>query len=249
MPQISGVIITYNEEKNIARCIDSLLPVVDEIIVVDSYSTDKTKEICISKGVTFIEHPFDGHIEQKNYATSQATYDYVLSLDADEALDETLRQAILDEKGSLSDDAYIFNRMTNYCGQWIKHGAWYPDRKLRLWHKAKGKWGGTNPHDKVIMQDGTTTTKLKGEILHYSYYTISEHIDQIQKFSTIAAKAKYDQGKTTSIAAIVLKPLFRFVRDYILKRGFLDGYYGFIVCWNASYEVFLKYVKLRELRN
>ncbi|MFI5135444.1 MAG: glycosyltransferase family 2 protein, partial [Chitinophagales bacterium] len=146
---ISAVIITFNEEKKIARCIDSLNGVADELVVVDSFSTDATVEICKAKSVRFIQHAFEGYIQQKNFAVTQATNDFILSLDADECLSEELRLSILAVKNDLKFDGYIMNRRTNFCGQWIHHSGWYPDRKLRLWNRNKGAWGGTDPHDKV----------------------------------------------------------------------------------------------------
>ena len=141
---LSAVIITKNEEKNIARCLGFFIKIVaDEIVVVDSYSTDKTEEICLNYNVRFIKHHFEGHIEQKNYALSQATYQHVISLDADEALDEEMQNSVLEVKKDWSFDGYTMNRLTNYCGKWIWHGNWYPDTKLRLWDKSKGQWGGT----------------------------------------------------------------------------------------------------------
>lgn len=247
MVQISGVIITYNEEKNIERCLKSLEGIVDEIIVLDSFSTDKTEEICKKYPVKFLQHAFDGHIQQKNRAKDMATFDYVLSLDADEALSEKLKSNILKIKEDWKFDAYSFNRLTSYCGKWIKHNSWYPDPKLRLWDRRKGEWGGMNPHDTFLMQKDTTTFHLKGDLLHYSYYTIEEHIQQINKFSTISAHTYYMKGRRGSICSLLFRPFWRFVRDYFFKLGFLDGFYGFVVCRNSAHEVFLKYAKLRHL--
>ena len=158
---LSAVIITKNEEKNIARCLDSLSNIADEIVVVDSYSTDKTEEICLNYNVRFIKHHFEGHIEQKNYALSQTTYQHVISLDADEALDEVMQNSILEVKKEWSFDGYSMNRLTNYCGKWIWYGNWYPDTKLRLWDKSKGQWGGLNPHDKFMMEPWGQNQKIK----------------------------------------------------------------------------------------
>lgn len=246
--KISAVIITYNEEKNIARCLDSLQGVADEIIVLDSFSTDKTKEICENKGVLFFQHAFDGHIEQKNRVITYANFPHCLSLDADEALDETLKKEILRVKTNFQADAYSMNRLTNYCGKWIKHGGWYPDKKLRLWDSRKGKWGGTNPHDEFFMEKGCKSEHLKGDLLHYSYYNLEGHIAQVQKFTTILAKAMFDKGKSGSVFKIIFSSWFKFVQSYFFQLGFLDGYYGFVIAIISSHATFLKYAKLRELQ-
>lgn len=245
--KLSVVIITFNEEKNIARCLDSVKAIADDIVVVDSYSTDKTKSICIDKEVRFVEHKFDGHIEQKNWAITQAKHQYVLSLDADEALTEELQQAILTIKNNWEGVGYSFNRLTNFCGTWIKHCGWYPDKKLRLWDTTKGKWGGENPHDKVIMDKGAPINHIDLDILHYSFYTVEEHLKQIDYFTDISSKAAFEKGKTSNGFTICYKANFKFFRDYFLKLGFLDGYHGYIVCKNSAHAKRLKYTKLRTL--
>ena len=152
MTPISVVIITLNEEKNIGRCIVSVLDIADEIVVLDSLSTDKTKEICLNYPVKFFEQPFLGYIEQKNKALEFSTYPHVLSLDADEEISAELKKSIQKVKENGVGDGYYFNRLTNYCGKWIKHTDWYPDQKLRLFDKRKGQWSGTNPHDIYTLQ-------------------------------------------------------------------------------------------------
>lgn len=246
--KISAVIITFNEERNIGRCLDSLNEVGDEIVVVDSFSTDKTEEICNNKGARFIQNPFKGHIEQKNYAVSRANHDYILSLDADEALSEELKKSILHVKKNWNYDRYSFNRLTNYCGKWIGYCGWYPDKKLKLWDRRKGSWGGVNSHDKVIMDKNSSVNHLHGDLLHYSYYTIRQHISQINSFSNIAAQEAYKKGKKSNfVLDILLNPLFTFVKKYFIKLGILDGYYGFVISINSAFGKFLKYIKLREL--
>ncbi|NLA50083.1 MAG: glycosyltransferase family 2 protein, partial [Bacteroidales bacterium] len=155
MSEISGIIISYNEEKHIGKCLASLQGIVDEIIVVDSHSDDSTRDICSKFNVRFIEHPFQGYVEQKNFALSFACNKYVLSLDADEELSEELRKSILEIKDNPESDAYKFNRFTNYCGRWMKYSGWYPDSHIRLFNTEKGKWAGTNPHDKLKMNPGS----------------------------------------------------------------------------------------------
>jgi len=246
--KISAVIITYNEEQNIGRCLDSVREVADEIVVVDSYSTDKTKEICSGMNVKFVQHPFKGHIEQKNYAVSCAGYGHVLSLDADEVLSEKLKQSILAAKQNWRFDGYAFNRLTNYCGKWIRHSGWYPDTKLRLWDSSKGRWGGVNPHDRVMMDEQSRVCHIAGDLHHYTYHTIKDHIDQINRFSEIAARAAYANGRDANLLLdIVLNPLLTFFKKYFLKLGILDGYPGFMIAIHTAYGKFLKYIKLREL--
>ncbi len=247
MIKLSVVIITFNEEQNISRCLNSVADIADEIVVVDSFSTDKTKEICVSKNVKFIEHKFEGHIEQKNIALGRATYDFILSLDADEALSDQLKSSILQVKQNRTNDGYTFNRFTNYCGKWIRHSGWYPDVKLRLWDRRIGKWQGVNPHDKCVLKQGSKVKHLKGDLLHYSYYTIEEHILQANKFSSIAAGQLFKNNKRIPFIKVLVNPFSKFLRNYFLKAGFLDGYYGFIICTITACETFQKYAKAWHL--
>ncbi len=247
--KISAVIITYNEEKNIGRCLKSLEGVADEIVILDSYSSDKTEEICKKYKAKFYQNVFYGHIEQKNEAIKYAKYKYVLSLDADEALSKSLKKSIIEAKKNFFNDGYIFNRMTNYCGKWIKYSGWYPDKKLRLWNKEKGKWAGENPHDKYELEKKSKIGFLEGDLMHYSYYKISEHIQQIDKFSEIRAKVLSKKGKKTNIFQIIVKPFWKFLRHYFLKLGFLDGYYGFVISIISAHATFLRYAKLKQFNN
>ncbi|GAB3199011.1 glycosyltransferase involved in cell wall biosynthesis [Pontibacter aydingkolensis] len=242
--KLSVTIITFNEEQNIERCLKSVKGVADEVIVVDSLSTDKTKEICLSYGVTFVERPFTSMIDQKNYSLSLATHRHVLSLDADESLTAELRQSVLKVKNNWTADGYKLNRLTNYRGQWIKHSGWYPDRKLRLFDRTKAHWGGQNPHDKVIPEPDAKIENLKGDMLHYYSYNVKQHLDQINRYTDISMQEMWLRGKRTSVLAILVKPPFRFFRTYFLQRGFLDGFNGFFIAGLSAYTVFLKYAKL-----
>lgn len=246
--KLSVVIITYNEQRNIARCIDSVLSIADEIIVVDSYSTDETVNIAAQKGAKIVLHTFEGHIEQKNYAITQASFPHILSIDADEMPDKQFLAEIKSIKQNWIHDGYSVNRLNNYCGKWIRHGAWYPDVKLRLWDSRKGKWAGSNPHDKYEMQEGSSIKHVAGDLLHYSYETIEEHYKKSAYFSTIAANAYFQKGKRSSLFKTYASPLFRFTRDYVFKLGFLDGKYGFYIAKIIAGEVYLKYKKLYELQ-
>jgi glycosyltransferase involved in cell wall biosynthesis len=245
---LSVAIITHNESQNIERCINSVKAIADDIVIIDSYSTDNTAELAKELGARVILQKFLGHIEQKNFAISKAQYPFILSLDADEAIDEKLKQEIITLKNSSKiADGYIINRHNNYCGQWINHGAWKSDLKLRLWDSRKGKWGGMNPHDKFEMDANTKITLLEGKILHWSYTSVAQHEGKVDYFSTIAAKAYHNRGKKSSLFKILFSPLFRFLRDYILKFGFLDGKYGFIIAKLTAKEVYFKYKKLSKL--
>ncbi len=245
-------IITYNEEKNIERCLNSVIDIADEIVIVDSLSTDQTEQKCqqfASKTeLVFIKQKFLGYIEQKNLALEKTKYEYVLSLDADEALSTELLQNIKDAKRNFKYKAYQFNRLTNYVDHWVKYCGWYPDTKLRLIHRDFAKWEGVNPHDILRLKVDTQIQFLNGDLLHYSYDSISGHLAQTNKFTTIAAHAAFKEGKRSSIFKIVTRPIFKFWRDYFFKLGFLDGRYGFIICFINALAAMLKYAKLFEIQ-
>jgi len=246
MTKISAVIITFNEERNIARCLQSVKDVADEVVVVDSYSTDRTEEICRSFGVIFIQNEWLGYSGQKNFANTKATYDHILSLDADEALSENLREEIIKQKETGLRPAYQMNRMTNYCGHWIRYGSWYPDRQLRLFNRTSGRWDGEKIHEKFMPDDGIKPELLKGDILHFSYYSIHEHLDQANHFTTLAAEVAFSRGKKAPLAKVVVSPFIRFFRDFFFRAGFLDGYHGFLVARISAFASFLKYSKIRQ---
>lgn len=247
MPAISAVILTFNEERNIGRCIASLRGLVDDIVVVDSFSTDKTEEICRREGVRFIQHAFEGYIQQKNWALTQAKNDHCLSLDADEALSPSLRESIASLPETWEAPAYSMNRLTNYCGRWIRHCGWYPDVKLRLFDRRLGAWGGINPHDEYRLTKGEKTIHLKGDILHYSYYTISDHLRQVEHFTNVSAAALQARGEKAGWVKLYLSPPLKFLKSYILQAGFLDGFEGYTICRVSALATFIKYAKLRQL--
>jgi glycosyltransferase involved in cell wall biosynthesis len=248
MIKLSVAIITFNEEKRIARCLESVLALADEIIVIDSYSTDKTEEICRKYPVTFIKNVFAGHVEQKNFALTKASFDYVLSLDADEVLSNELQQEITKIKQNPLAKAYSFNRLTNYNGHWVRFCGWYPDEKVRVINKNFARWGGVNPHDIIILDAGIVSKKINGDLLHYSYDSISSHIEQTNKFTTIAANAAFLKGIRSSWFKIISRPILKFLRDYFYKLGFRDGKYGLIICVINGLSAFLKYSKIKELQ-
>lgn len=247
--KISVAIITFNEEKNIQRCIESVLPIADEILIVDSYSTDKTEKIAKSyEKVRFVQNTFEGHIQQKNFVLKQATNDWVLSLDADEALTPELTKSIQEAFQQPTAEGYKFNRLTYYCGHWVKYCGWYPDTKLRLVKRDNAEWRGENPHDRLELIDGNAIQHLKGDILHYSYYSAAQHYNQIEYFGTIASNAAFQKGKRSNWLLIYLKSGFQFIKSYFLKLGVLDGKTGWLISKRSAYATYVKYYKLLQLQ-
>jgi glycosyltransferase involved in cell wall biosynthesis len=237
-----------NEEVLIDRCLQSLDDIADEIIVVDSFSTDSTEEICKKYKVKFVQHPFNGFMEQKNYAISLASNNYILSLDADEALSEELQKSILQVKNDLSFDGYHFNRLSNFCGQWIRHSAWYPDKQLRLFNSRKGNWGIINVHESFKMHHGSRISRLKGDLLHWPCTSPNDLSEKIRTYSDIAAREFFARGQKTYFFTATIHFLWRFILTYIIHLGFLDGRNGYFICYTGAYSSYLKYYKLRKLQ-
>jgi glycosyltransferase involved in cell wall biosynthesis len=247
MPKISAVIITYNEELFIEKCLASIDGIADEIIVVDSYSTDATEEICKKFNVRFIKHTFEGYKDQKNYAIGMATYKNILSLDADEAISDKLRESILAVKEKWEYDGYYFNRLNNFCGKWIRHSAWYPDKQLRLFYSDKGHFGELNIHEKFILSNKSKVGKLKGDLLHWSCTSIQDRIDKMNRYSIIGAEEYHKAGVKANILTPYIHFIWGFFRTYILRGGFLDGNSGFIICSIYAKSTYRKYKMLRQL--
>lgn len=244
--KLSVAVITYNEEKNISRCLDSVSKIADEILVIDSGSQDNTVELAVKRGAKVLENPFEGHIEQKNFALKHCKNDFVLSIDADEALSDLLSDSIERIKQNPEKDAYEFNRLTNYKGAWIRHSGWYPDKKTRLFDRKKAKWGGSNPHDKIVPNSDARVGYLKGDLLHYSYHSLSDHLKQIEFFTGIMAKDLVSKGKKPSLFKELFSPVFKFFQSYFFQLGFLDGYAGYQICKISAFATYMKYARLRE---
>lgn len=244
---ISAVIITKNEERNIGRCLASLAGLVDEMIVVDTFSKDRTQEICREHGARVVEKEWMGYSATKNFANDLAAHEYILSLDADEALDEELKGLLMREKEQLQG-VYEFNRLAFYCGRPIRRAGWYPDRKIRLFPKGGARWEGAFVHEELVPQPNLPVKRLSGHLLHYTYYTIGEHIARANKYSDLAAQGIAQSGKTGLRWRARLSAALRFFKMYILKGGFLEGRLGYAICRITAMEVYLKYAKAAELR-
>lgn len=246
MKNLSVVIITFNEERNIARCLNSVKEIADDIVIVDSGSTDKTEEICKTFNVNFIKQSWLGYSEQKNFANQQALYDWIFSLDADEELSSELIQSIKEAKQQDKEIYYKINRLTNYCGKWIKHGGWYPDIKLRIFNRTNSKWIGII-HETLTNEKNIPGVLLKGNCNHYTYYNKEEHIAQARKFSDLAAQDLFEKGKKVFPLNFIFSPIIKFIRNYFLLAGFLDGAYGFRIACISAKAAYWKYAKLKQL--
>jgi glycosyltransferase involved in cell wall biosynthesis len=247
MQKLSVVIITLNEERNIGRCLESVKGIADEVVVVDSFSTDATRDICLAAGAVFRQEKWQGYSKTKNLAASLASYDWILSLDADEALSPELRDSLLRLKNS---DEMVFcemRRLTNYCGQWIRHCGWYPDTKWRMYDRRTVAWQG-EIHEQLVTTSPQKIIMLEGDLLHYSYYTTEEHDRQLEKFSRISAQEMHARGEHAGALKIFTKTVSKFVRVYFVKLGFLDGYYGWVISVKSARESWLRYSELRRLQ-
>ncbi|MFY0606356.1 MAG: glycosyltransferase family 2 protein [Cyclobacteriaceae bacterium] len=248
--KLSVLIITYNEEKHIAKCLKSVQKIADEIIVVDSYSDDKTVDICKEFGVRLIQRAYPGQVEQKQFALSQAAFPMVLSIDGDEELNDELLKAISREKDkSFPLSGYYFRRKAFYQGAWVNFGDWSSEWKLRLWKKDAANWVGPNPHDKVILDNKNNSKKLSGLLHHFTFETLDEHICQVHKYAKISGRSNLNRGRRFPFLRMVASPLVYFLKSYILKGGFLDGKRGWHIAMLSMLEKFLKYRIQMQLRN
>lgn len=249
MEKLSVVIITLNEERNIARAINSVKALADEIIVVDCFSTDKTKQICEDLNVSFHQRNWTGYSDQKNFANNLAQFNYIFSLDADEEVDEELKKDILKHKKSGFNGVYIVNRLVNYCGKWIKHSSWYPDKKIRIFPKSMAQWEGEFVHETLEVDNSIQQTELKGHLNHYTYYNFKEHRERADKYSYLTAKKMHQQGKKANVLKPYLSAFARFTSMYFIKLGFLDGYMGFKIAQISAQSNIVKYKELRRLNH
>lgn len=245
-PGLSACVIAYNEADRIAACLDSL-DFCDERIVVDSHSRDATADVAERCGAKVIVRDWPGHVLQKELAIRQASHDWVLCIDADETISTELRSEIirLRAKGFPDAAGWRFPRLSRYLGGWMRHGTWYPDTQLRLFDRRRGRWGGVDPHDRVELSG--RVGRLRGPLLHDPYRSFAEHLSTIDRYTTIMARERYRQGRRARLSDLVLRPPIRFLRSYVVKRGFLDGWRGLLMAYLAAHYVRLKYAKLRLL--
>ena len=243
-PAVSLCVIPRDEARNIVACLESA-DFCDEAVVLDSGSTDATRELDAAQGARVTLRDWPGHIAQKNRALDAATHDWVLCVDADERVTPELRASILAALARPDlPDGFTVNRRTFYLGKWIRHGGWYPDRKLRLFRRSKGRWGGMDPHDHVYVEG--RVEHLAGDLLHFSYDSLSDHLRTIHAFTTTMARERHERGRSASVFDVTVRPAWKFVRMYVFRAGFLDGVQGLLVALLGSYYVLLKYVKLME---
>ena len=240
---VTLVIITLNEENNIARCIQSV-PFAREVIVVDSFSTDRTSQLAIGLGARVIKRPFNGYREQKQFAIEQATSPWVLSLDADETLSPMLQEEIKSELNHPRADGYKMPRLSFHLGKWIRYGGWYPDYQTRLFKKEKASWKGGTVHEHVVIEGELAV--FENDLHHFVFRDFEDQIDTNNEFSSLGANELLRRGEKFSLLKLIFKPLGKFLECFLWKRGFLDGPEGFIIALGAAQSIFLKYAKLWE---
>jgi glycosyltransferase involved in cell wall biosynthesis len=247
MDFISATIISFNEAGRIADCIKSLQAVADEIIVIDNGSTDGTQQIAEALGAAVFQQSWLGYGPQKNFAISKTTHNWILQIDCDERLDETLRQSIMAIKKTGMSGVYEIPFRHNYYGKFIRHGLQSGDKKMRLWNKNDFVWDDKHVHESLQVPDGFTKTRLKGFMLHYSYESLQHHITKSNRYSTEGAAQLYRKGKKNHWWKIWISPFFTFINAYFFRLGFLDGWHGFVIAKMEAATTFMKYAKLWEL--
>jgi len=248
--KISAVIITLNEAAALPRCLASLAGVADEVVVVDSFSTDETAAVAEAAGARVQAHTFDGYGPQKRRAVSLASHDWILSLDADEELSPDLRASIMAIKTHGGGaQAYAFNRLTFYCGHPVRHGGWYPDRLVRLWHRDAGNISDSPVHESWEAAPGAGSTGfLRGDLHHHSFPHFGVHARKLVHYSEAGAQADFARGKRAGWVKILVGPLWVFVRMYFLKAGFVDGWAGYTIARASAVAAWMKYTRLMDLQ-
>ena len=247
MVKIAAAIITLNEERNIERCLKSLSNCVDEIVVLDSYSKDRTAEICARYNVNFIQKEWMGYAQSKNLLNTHVKSDYIFSIDAYEALDQTMINDLLRLKKEGIDGIYEVNRKTNYCGKWIRHCGWYPEYKMRLFPKQSVSWEGDFVHETLAYPKKMVVKRLKGHLEHFSYYTESEHRKKAFQYADLSVQKYIKEKKVTYFLQSEFSAIAKFLSIFIFKRGFLDGRSGYVIAKISASANHYKYRKLKSL--
>lgn len=243
---LGAVVISYNEEENIARCLESL-SFCDEIVVVDAKSTDKTVEIAKKYTPKIHVKPWKGYVEQKNEAVSLCSCDWVLSLDVDEVVSSELKSEIIHVLTSPSSySGFSIPRKTMHFGRWIKYGGWYPNLLVRLFRKSEGRWVGGELHER--WETKGTVGRLRNDLIHFSFRNLADQVARNNRYSSLGAEKLMNRGVKFSLYKMITKTVSKFIETYMLKRGFLDGYPGFIISVSAAYSVYLKWAKLWEMQ-
>lgn len=245
--RLSACVITFQEEDRIQDCLASLA-FCDELLVVDSGSSDRTRELAAAAGARVLEHPWPGFVLQKQFAVDQASHDWVLIVDADERVSPQLRAELeaLRAGGFPGRAGWEFPRKTFYLGRFIDHGLWYPDRQLRLFDRRRGHLGGNEPHDRTLLE--SPPGRLSGDLWHYSYRDLDDHLRRIDRYTRIMAQGLSERGKRARLLDLFTHPFVRFVRGYVFKLGFLDGWRGLLIAFLAAHYVRLKYARLLVLQ-
>lgn len=248
--KLSACIIAFDEEDRIGECLESVA-FCDEILVVDSHSRDATREIAKAAGARVIERDWPGHVKQKEFAIREAAHDWVLCVDADERISAPLRAEIeaLRARGFPDRAGWRIPRLSSYFGRWMRRGGWYPDLQLRLFDRRRGRWAGRDPHDRVELEPGAAAAvgRLAGPLLHHPYRSLEDHLRTIDRYTTTMAEGLYREGRRTRFGDLGLRPIGRFLRFYVLRLGFLEGWRGLLQARLAAHYVHLKYAKLRLL--
>jgi glycosyltransferase involved in cell wall biosynthesis len=244
---LTVVFITFNEEENILRSLSAVKTIADEIIVLDSFSTDRTVSIAEQFGAKVMQRVWEGYAPSKNYLNQLSHTDYILSLDADEVLSEDLQKEILAEKTKGFKGVYSINRLTNYCGKWIKHGGWYPDVKPRLFNKNECKWEGEFVHETLFIPKHLSVQNFKFVCYHYTYKDEKDHRDRAEKYAILTAHKLLSKGKKISPVKPFFSAIARFLGMYLFKLGFLDGASGYKIAKISGWCNWVKYKELRRI--
>lgn len=246
-PSLTAAVISFNEEHNISRCLESLTW-ADEILLVDSGSTDRTREIAARSGARVLEHAWEGYGQQKNWAMSQARHPWVLFVDADEEVSAELREEILRFlEHSGENKGMEFPRRTRFLGRWIMHGGWYPNVLVRLAHRDFARWTEPAVHESLEVRG--PVVRARSDLLHYTFRDVGDQVITNVRFSRLGAKVAGERGEKGTFIRILFKPIGKFLETYVWKLGFLDGFPGFVISVNAAHSIFMKYVELRFEEN